>query len=90
VFKATTFRNVFVICSLTNKQQIKFLISFLQGRFWSVDQQAHLFPAQISDDSPWKQEAISRLDPEAENQTQEAIDLYFSRHSHQVHSCNFL
>ena len=45
-----------------------------------------LFPAQISDDSPWKQEtATSRLDPEAENRTQEAIDLYFSQH-HKVTS----
>ena len=49
-----------------------------------MDQQARLFPAQISDDSPYKQETISRLDPEAENRTQEAIDMYFSRHSHQV------
>ena len=56
------------------------------GRFWSVDQQAMLFPAQISEDSPWKQEtATSRLDPETENKTQEAIDLYFSQH-HKVTS----
>merc|ERR1719385_644548 len=56
------------------------------GRFWSVDQQAMLFPAQISEDSPWKQEtATSRLDPETENKTQEAIDLYFSQH-HEVTS----
>lgn len=56
------------------------------GRFWSLDQQAHLFPAQISDDSPWKQEmAVSRLDPEMEDKTQEAIDLYFSQH-HKVTS----
>ena len=40
-----------------------------------------LFPAKISDDSPWKQEtANSILDPDTENRTQEAIDLYFSRH----------
>ena len=40
-----------------------------------------LFPAKISDDSPWKQEtASSILDPDTENRTQEAIDLYFSRH----------
>ena len=46
-----------------------------------------LFPAQISDDSPWKQEnATSRLDPETENKTQEAIDLYFSQHGHKVTS----
>ena len=45
-----------------------------------------LFPAHISDDSPWKQEtATSRLDPEMENKTQEAIDLYFSQH-HKVTS----
>ena len=67
------------------------VLSFLfqqhsSGRFWSVDQQAMLFPAQISEDSPWKQEtATSRLDPETENKTQEAIDLYFSQH-HKVTS----
>ena len=66
------------------------LILFLQGSFWTLDQQAHLFPAQISDDSPWKQEAVSRLDPDMENRTQEAIDLYFSRHSHQVNFYHLL
>ena len=51
------------------------------GKFWSLDQQARLFPAQISDDSPWKQEsAVSRLIDQA---TEEAIDLYFSQ-NHQV------
>jgi len=51
------------------------------GRFWSIDQQAMLFPAKISEESPWKQEtAISRLDADTENSTQEAIDLYFSQH----------
>lgn len=46
-----------------------------------------LFPAQISEDSPWKQEnATSRLDPETENRTQEAIDLYFSQHAHKATS----
>ena len=40
-----------------------------------------LFPAKISEESPWKQEtAISRLDADTENSTQEAIDLYFSQH----------
>ena len=40
-----------------------------------------LFPAKISEDSPWKQEtATSRLDADTENSTQEAIDLYFSHH----------
>jgi len=40
-----------------------------------------LFPAKISDESPWKQEmAISRLDADAENSTQEAIDIYFNQH----------
>lgn len=55
------------------------------GKFWSLDQQARLFPAQISDDSPWKQEAaVSRLTDQAtEDKTQEAIDLYFSQ-NHQV------
>ena len=51
------------------------------GQFWSLDQQARLFPAQISDDSPWKQDAaVSKMDPDEEDKTQEAIDLYFSRH----------
>ena len=50
------------------------------GQFWSLDQQAHLFPAEISDDSPWKQaNATSILDQESENRTQEQIDLYFSQ-----------
>ena len=50
---------------------------------WTLDQQARLFPAQISDDSPWKQEAASsRLDQDTENRTQEALDLYFSQHHH--------
>ena len=40
-----------------------------------------LFPAKISEDSPWKQEtAISKLDADTENSTQEAIDMYFSHH----------
>jgi hypothetical protein len=40
-----------------------------------------LFPAKISDESPWKQEtAISRLDADTENSTQEAIDIYFNQH----------
>ena len=52
-------------------------------KFWSLDQQARLFPAQISDDSPWKQTAAnSRLDQDTENKTQEALDLYFSQHHH--------
>ncbi len=51
------------------------------GKFWSLDQQARLFPTQISDDSPFKQEAAtSKLDQEAEQKTQEAIDVYFSQH----------
>ena len=51
------------------------------GKFWSLDQQARLFPAHIADDSPWKQEAASsRLDKDTENRTQEALNLYFSRH----------
>ena len=58
-----------------------FVFQSYSGRFWSIDQQAMLFPAKISEDSPWKQEtAISRLDADTENSTQEAIDLYFSQH----------
>lgn len=46
-----------------------------------MDQQASLFPANISEDSPFKQaNATSVLDPEMEDKTQEAINLYFSRH----------
>ena len=57
------------------------LFQSISGRFWSVDQQAMLFPAKISEDSPWKQEtATSRLDPDTENRTQEAIDIYFTHH----------
>lgn len=62
--------------------------SSCSGQFWSLDQQARLFPAQISDDSPWKQEAMiskQKMDPELEDKTQEAIDLYFSQH-HKVTS----
>ena len=40
-----------------------------------------LFPAKISEESPWKQEtAMSMLDADTENSTQEAIDMYFSQH----------
>ena len=56
------------------------------GPFWTLEQQASLFPAEISEDSPFKQEtATSVLDPETENRTQEAIDLYFSVH-HRISS----
>ena len=55
--------------------------SLQSGRFWSIDQQAMLFPAKISEDSPWKQEtANSKMDADTENSTQEAIELYFSQH----------
>ncbi|TRY75286.1 hypothetical protein TCAL_09758 [Tigriopus californicus] len=50
------------------------------GRFWTIDQQSNLFPVEISDDSPWKQEtAHSVMDPELENRTQEAINRYFNQ-----------
>ena len=56
------------------------------SRFWTVEQRSHLFPAEISDDSPWKQEtAISILDQDTENKTQEAIEHYFSQ-NHDVKS----
>ena len=58
-----------------------FKFSLQSGRFWSIDQQAMLFPAKISEDSPWKQEtANSKMDADTENSTQEAIELYFSQH----------
>lgn len=56
------------------------------GRFWNIDQQSNLFPVEISDDSPWKQEtAHSVMDPELENRTQEAINRYFN-HTHDLKS----
>ncbi len=65
---------------------MKLLRSNTGRSFWSLEQQAELFPAEISEDSPWKQEtATSVLDPDTENRTQEAINLYFSRH-HRISS----
>ena len=62
------------------------LFQSTSGRFWSIDQQALLFPAKISDDSPWKQETVdSRFDAETETSTQEAIDIYFSQ-NHKITS----
>jgi len=54
------------------------------GSFWNIDQRSNLFPATISDDSPLKQEMPSTsTDPEQENETQEAIEHYFSQnHPH--------
>ena len=49
------------------------------GRFWSIDQQAGMFPAEISDESPLKQSIhIKNHNPDTENRTQEQIDLYFA------------
>ena len=49
------------------------------GRFWSIDQQAEMFPAEISDESPYKQSIYIRShNKEKENRTQEQIDLYFA------------
>ena len=49
------------------------------GRFWSIDQQAEMFPAEISDESPYKQSIyIKSHSKENENRTQEQIDLYFA------------
>ena len=49
------------------------------GRFWSIDQQAEMFPAEISEESPLKQSIhIKNHNPDRENRTQEQIDLYFA------------
>ena len=49
------------------------------GRFWSIDQQAGMFPAEISEESPLKQSIhIKNHNPDTENRTQEQIDLYFA------------
>ena len=49
------------------------------GRFWSIDQQAGMFPAEISEESPLKQSIhIKNHNPDSENRTQEQIDLYFA------------
>ena len=51
------------------------------GRFWSIDQQAEMFPAEISDESPLKQSIhIKNHNSASENRTQEQIDLYFAEH----------
>ena len=50
------------------------------GRFWNIDQKSNLFPADIAEDSPYKQEtATSVLCPEDESRTQDAISAYFSQ-----------
>jgi len=49
------------------------------GRFWSIDQQAEMFPAEISEESPLKQSIhIKNHNSECENRTQEQIELYFA------------
>ena len=49
------------------------------GRFWSIDQQAGMFPAEISEESPLKQSILMKNhNPDSENRTQEQIDLYFA------------
>ncbi|QQP56015.1 Protein aurora borealis [Caligus rogercresseyi] len=55
-----------------------------EEHFWSLEDRAALFPAIISEDSPWKQEE-RKLDPEAEIKTQEALNHYFNHH-HQITS----
>jgi len=49
------------------------------GRFWSIDQQAEMFPAEISDESLSRQSVhIRSHNKETENRTQEQINLYFA------------
>ena len=51
------------------------------GRFWSIDQQAEMFPAEISDESLYRQSVHMRShNKETENRTQEQINLYFAEH----------
>ena len=51
------------------------------GRFWSIEQQADMFPTAISEDSPLKQSLYMRHHSrEMENKTQEQIELYFASH----------
>jgi len=51
------------------------------GRFWSIDQQAEMFPTTISDDSPLKQSIyVKNYSKDLENKTQEQIELYFAEH----------
>ena len=55
--------------------------SSCSGRFWSIDQQAEMFPAEISEESPFKQSIyIKNHSRERENKTQEQIELYFAEH----------
>ena len=75
--------HIHAVCQSTQTLQ---MTNGPSGQFWTLEQQASLFPAEISDDSPFKQEtATSVLDPDTENRTQEAIDLYFSEH-HRISS----
>ena len=51
------------------------------GRFWSIEQQADMFPSEISDESPMKQSLYTRHHSvDVENKTQEQIELYFASH----------
>ena len=53
----------------------------MNGRFWSIEQQAELYPAPISDDSPYKQSILHRhYSHETESKAQEQIELYFSNY----------
>jgi len=51
------------------------------GRFWSIDQQAEMFPTNISEDSPLKQSIyVKNYSKDLESKTQEQIELYFAEH----------
>ena len=51
------------------------------GRFWSIDQQAEMFPTTISEDSPLKQSIyVKNYSKDLESKTQEQIELYFAEH----------
>jgi len=51
----------------------------VNGQFWSIEQQAELYPTAISDDSPFKQSILHRnYRQESDSKAQEQIELYFS------------
>ena len=53
----------------------------VNGRFWSIEQQWELYPAAISEDSPFKQSVHPiNYKRDTESKTQEQIDLYFTNY----------
>jgi len=53
----------------------------VNGQFWSIEQQAELYPTDISDDSPLKQSILYRnYRHDSDSKAQEQIELYFSNY----------